>query len=344
MAKHSGMRRSARRQLAALGCIALAAAPLLALSVPTANAAGGTVTVADSAESWYTIAPADVCTSPVGCPPSTVPSSAYPADTLHVGVTAGTETARTYVVPDLSTLPFGSTATSGTMTLPVDADNQSGTVSPDTAHLAGCLAAAPAPDGTQGTATAPPKVDTTVCSAAKYNGSSGTFTLDLSPFFDAWASGHPQDGIALMPDPKATMSTDAWHVAFNGRKRASVPHIASSVAYAAAPPTDTSGFGTTTPATTAVVPPPVTSVPNSGPLPAVTTGTPSAQAPQVAAAPATQPAVQPVALSRGFQYPAVFLMPIVLLAAALFFVRLFTRDALPLDTRPLDTRPLNTGL
>jgi len=52
---------------------------------------------------------------------------------------------------------------------------------------------------------------------------------------------------------------------------------------------------------------------------------PSQQPPQLQA--------QPVALSQPFQYPLAFLLPLALLAAAVFFARLFTRDAVPLKAR-----------
>jgi Na+/H+ antiporter NhaC len=44
--------------------------------------------------------------------------------------------------------------------------------------------------------------------------------------------------------------------------------------------------------------------------------------------------VQPVAFARSFQYPMAFLLPIVLLAGAVFFGRLFTRDATPVRPAP----------
>src|SRR3954471_9644153 len=67
-----------------------------------ATAALHTITVADTAEAWYAAGPVDVCTSPLGCPPQQAPTSPYPSDTLHVGVAAGQETARAYLLPDLS--------------------------------------------------------------------------------------------------------------------------------------------------------------------------------------------------------------------------------------------------
>lgn len=335
MAKPARVSSLVKRAARVGGCLALACAPVLVGAAPTARAES-TATVADRTEAWYTIAPADACTSPVGCPPATVPTSPFPADTLHVGVAAGQETSRTYVVPDLTSLPFGSTATSGTMTLPLASDNQSGVVQPASAHLDACLATAPPADGTQGTPTTPPNVDTTVCSGANYDASASDFTIDLAPFLQAWAAGKPQDGIALMTSPGTTAQTDAWHVAFNGKNRAGTPHISSSLTYTAAPD---SGLGGFVPPAQPVTPaqPPAQAPPNLG-TPSTTSVAPQAAPPQVAPAPA-QPQTQPVAFVGGFQYPMVFLMPLALLAGAVFFVRLFTRNPLPLEARPLEARP-----
>ena len=331
MAKPPKVRRLARQAATAAGCLAMACAPMLVGAAPTARAES-TATIVDRTEAWYTIAPADACTSPIGCPPSTVPSSPYPADTLHVGVAGGQETSRTYVVPDLTSLPFGSTFSSGTMTLPLASDQQSGVVMPASAHLDACLAVTTPTDGTQGTATAPPKVDTSVCSGATYNATASDFTIDLTPFLTAWSAGKPQSGIALMTSPGTTTQSDAWQLAFNGKNRAGTPHISSTITYTASPD---GGFGSFTPPTPSqpTVAQPAPQVPTGLSVPSTTTAAPPASAPQVATAP-TQPQTQPVAFVGGFRYPMVFLMPIALLAGALFFVRLFTRNALPLEARP----------
>ena len=68
------------------------------------------MTVPDVAEAWYAAAPIDVCTTPLGCPPDQVPTSPYPADSLHVGVAGGQETARTYLLPDFSPLTGANSA------------------------------------------------------------------------------------------------------------------------------------------------------------------------------------------------------------------------------------------
>jgi hypothetical protein len=68
-------------------------------------------------------------------------------------------------------------------------------------------------------------------------------------------------------------------------------------------------------------------------LPAATAALAPAPAPVVAGSPSPAPATRAVALYRGFQYPAAFLIPLPLLAGAIFLARLFTRDPLPLAAK-----------
>src|SRR4051812_26323400 len=107
--------------------VALSSAPA---EVGQAAAQGGRATLSEAAEAWYSMPPADPCASPVGCLPADPPvATAYPADTLRVAATAGHETARSFVVPELSGLPRGAVAATGTLVIPVDMDAASGTVS-----------------------------------------------------------------------------------------------------------------------------------------------------------------------------------------------------------------------
>ncbi|HET7531096.1 MAG TPA: hypothetical protein VFJ98_09075 [Mycobacteriales bacterium] len=291
----------------------------------------GSATVPDSGEAWYAAAPVDLCTTPIGCPPAGVPQSPYPADTLHVGVAGGRETARTYVVPDLSRIPYAATVTGVTMTLPVATAPGDGSLTPESAHVVACLPAAPASDGAEGSTAAPPKVDCSLSAPLRYDAGAAVFTADLTALVAA--SGGPLPfGVALLPDPRATAVSDAWHVTFNGRDRAGSGHIASRVTFLVAPATgdspDTDGTTGST-VTDATVPPPT----QPGPVELPDAGAaPLDQAPPQVAPPAA-PVAQPVAFSHEFQYPMVFLLPLALLAGAVFFVRLFSRDATPLVHR-----------
>ena len=335
MASSSGVgHRVLRRGGLLVAGIALPLGSLLAYPVAAAEPSDGsatqTVTVADSAEAWYAAAPVDICTTPLGCPPSAAPTSPYPADTLHVGLASGQETARTYVVPGLLSLPYGATPISGTMTLPVATATGDGTLSPNTAKIKACLVTKSVPDGTQGSTSAPPSVDCATSATASYDAAKNVFTIDLLPFLQVWLTNPPANGIALIPDTSSAQPTDAWHVTFNGRKRASTPHISSTITVTAAPDTSTSGV---TAPSTGVVPPASPAVP----LPAPAAAPPAAAPPVVAGAPPAQAPVvqaQPVVFARPFQYPLAFLLPLVLLGGAVFLARLFTRDATPRYLNP----------
>lgn len=329
MAKHARVRRRRGWRRAGL-VLAGTAVPLFWLAT-AAEARVGSATVGDVAEAWYAKTAVDVCTTPLGCPPADVPTSPYPADTLHVGVAGGQETARTYLLPDLSSLPFDATATEGTMMLPVATGQQDGTVTPESAKVVACLATKPVTDGVQGSGQAPPDTDCKVSAPLKYDADKTVFTLDLMPFLDAWDNGSIPLGIALLPDPDKSSPSDAWHVTFNGRKRTGGAHISSEITYTV-PDTSTSDTTGTTNTPTTTTPPTTTAPPPTTPnvqLPPTTTAPPPATAPQVAPT-QPQPVAQPVAFNREFQYPMAFLAPLALLAGAVFFARLFTRDATPM--------------
>src|SRR3954469_8937458 len=152
-----------------LGWLAMAPAQA-ATRAPDSSTHSGKATVPDSAEAWYAASPVDGCSTPLGCPPPQVPTSPYPADTLHVGVAGGQETARTYLMPDLTRLPFGASVVSATVTLPVAAGSTDGTQSPDAAHVLACVASEPFADGAQGSTQAPPKTDCSTSAKAAYVG------------------------------------------------------------------------------------------------------------------------------------------------------------------------------
>jgi len=329
-----------RRAAMLLGGVAAPVCWLLAMpaaAAPTAmpaSAAAHTVTVADVAEAWYSASPIDSCTTPLGCPPDQAPTSPYPADTLHVGVAGGQETARTYLLPDLSLVPVGAHLGSTTMTVPVATGTADGTQSPDTAHVVACLVTEPFPDGGQGSSQAPPKTDCSVSDPATYDAKHSTLTVALSAIAGAWSQGAPELGVALVPDAKKSQPTDAWHVAVNGRKRQGAPHVSTVVTYYGsdlASPVDlgsatgTSGSGSAN----GSAPPPVSAP--AAQLPPPSTAQPPAQAPVVAAQqPATTTlAQQPAAYARGVPPPLAFIAPLLLLAGAVFFARVFTRDATP---------------
>jgi hypothetical protein len=314
-----------------------------------AFAAGNTdsVVVGDAAEAWYATTPVANCSSPVGCPPVAPPSAnPYPANTLYVAVEGGGEAARSYVQPDLSKLPAGEMAVTGTMTLPLSSAADSGSFNTSTATIIGCLVTQPFPDGTAGSTSSPPGADCTIDAPVKVG--STAFTLNLDPFLAAWNSGAPELGIALVPDvTNATPSTN-WQVAFNGRHLAGVPHISAKLAVEPAGstvnlPTGVSASGSPPPATGVAAPalpggtlPPPLSAGSLPTAPSISALAPTGQQPLLASpaqAHNPQTAERALILTGGFQYPEALLLPLALLAGVLLMVKLLTGDVTPIRQR-----------
>jgi hypothetical protein len=304
--------------------------------IAPAHASGETskVVVGMSAESWYASAPEGVCSSPVGCPAPLSGGMVYPPDTLHIGAAAGEETARTYVRPDLSQLPAGATTLGAELTLPVSSEQSDGTSSPQLASVKACLATQPVPDGTAGDLAGQPDVDCTVSTIGSYDAKANAVTVDLVDFVNAWQSGVARNGVALIPDTSQGAQTDVWHLAFNGQKRTGVPHVAMVLAYdvTAAPVVEVPAVPV---AEAPAAPPPLTGF--SEPLPqpeqAAPIAVPETVAAPVTAAPISARPTRRVAVTTGFRYPMVFLVPFAFAAGLLLFARMFIRDVTAADPR-----------
>lgn len=337
----------------------LCASGTVGLGVNPAAAApgGGSTRAGDAAEAWYDTSESTLCSSPVGCPPVTLPLTSYPANTLHVGVSEGTQTSTTYLLPDLSAYLGSALPTAGSMTLPLATVSGNGNDNPSAAAIEACLSSAAFPDGTQASTGPPPPTNCSVHAQLAYTGSG--FTLDLTPFLHAWSTGTPDYGVALLAEPTGIGATTSWQVAFNGRNLAGAAHIystfspaaptptavgASSASAAAVgvsgptnPPSTSSGVAVTpspaaTPTPAAVSPSAVAAGAVPGVSPADASpgpGGPMASAPERTASPVTA-TNRPLASSAGgFQYPEILLLPLVLAAAALSVLRLLTGDATP---------------
>src|SRR5687768_11459915 len=100
--------------------VALAAA-VVALTGPAAAAVS--VTLPTAVESWYQAGGAAA-----GAPTAPPPANPYGAGTLHVGVRAGVEDARTYVRLDTAALPSAADVLAARLVLPIDPGH--GTTSP----------------------------------------------------------------------------------------------------------------------------------------------------------------------------------------------------------------------
>jgi len=334
-------RRTALGLVAALGL----AAPILLLFpspagavVPDEGASSGTATVRVATDAWYAAAAA--CTSsPTGCLPAAAPASPYPAKTLHVGVVAGQEEARTYLSLDLAALPGGTALTGGTLRIPVGGPDD-GSRSPDTASLQACLVTAAFHDAAEGATDAPPAVDCRTTAPAKYVAAAGNdpemFTVDLTAFGSAWTAGSLNQGIALLPAAD-TAPPSSWHVAMSAHDRtgSTVAAPTATVQYASAAAGD--AFDTADVSAPAAADSAGSSSVSfaAPPLAPQADTTPALQAPavqpEVAAQASPVPPVQQVTPQAfvgggGFAYPGVFLLPLLLAGAGGWLARALTRD------------------
>lgn len=326
-----------------------------------ASADSSSATVGDAAEAWYNTSPLGSCSSPIGCPPVTAPSAfSYPSGTLHVAVATGQMTATTYIQPDLTSLPAGEQAVSGTMSLPLDTDSSSGSYNPSSATIVACLATKSFPDGTEGSANQPPGTNCNVTAPVQVG--TNSFTLKLDPFLAAWNGGQPEYGIALIPDPANTSASSTWHVTFDGRRLAGTTHVSSALILAPAAPGSTASgsagaadTGSATSSGGTVSAPSAASPAPSAPSPAADAGGLTSNASPASGAQASSPLIaggaaqtpaasgqaaspnstqnfapETAAASRGgFQYPEVMLLPIAFAAGLVFVVRMLTSDATP---------------
>jgi hypothetical protein len=336
LGRHNRDMKAASRVLSGLW---LTGVMVLAPAAAAAAAGSGTVVVKPSAEAWYRSTPA--CALPIGCVDATGAPSPYTANTLHVGVFAGQEEARTYLQLDLTALPAGTKPSGGTLLLPVAGGTGSGTRSADAATMQACAVKAPVEDA-DGSFATPPEADCEAASApATFAPAEGeepaSFTVSLAALTAAWEGGSTAGAIALLPAAD-TAPPATWHVAFSSREREGegVVPISARLSYVSA------AVETNVEPAPFVPPPPFEPAPafeapssfdsgSSFAAPPLTVDTPIAPQPEpqpapVAAAPQQQ--VVPVAsvLDTSFRYPGVFLLPLLFGALAAWLGRAMTRD------------------
>ena len=334
--------------------VSLTAVSVLGPALPALAVGSGTATVKPTAEAWYRVPLA--CTLLTGCADLTG-APMYSPGTLHVGVNAGTEEARTYLQLDLASLPSGTKPFGGTLLLPLATATSDGTRAPETAKMQACAVTGEVTD-VDGSFQAPPRAECEIASVpATFVPAEGenpaAFTVDLASLTAAWEGSATPGALALLP-ARETAPPDSWHAAFSRRDRTGqgVVPISAALSFVSAP-LDTSS------AAPPVVPPPpfepapapafdspgATSFDSGGTsfdsgggtsfaAPPLSVDTPLAQAPAaqsqqapVIAGPSQQQAV-PVAsfVPSGFRYPGVFLLPLLLVVGASWIARALTRD------------------
>lgn len=235
----------------------LAAGPAVAADAPTPVALG--------AQAWFQRDPS--CVTPLGCSPTAPPSSnPFGAGTLHVAVTGGQESARSYLT--LTGLPAGATVTGGTLTVPLDTMTPgNGSTAPETSKVQVCTTIATVP-AVEGSFDRPPQEDCSSHASAAYVATPAPhLQADLAPL--AGALSAPSVALVLLPDG-AVAASDFWHVVFSATSRATPPTPPASVTLTLAGAGADGAPGAVTPVKAATDPP-------------------SSAAPSPTARPATQP-------------------------------------------------------
>lgn len=320
------------RALTRLLTAALVAGSTALAFVPVAQAATDTV-LTPTTEGWYQPNPS--CASPLGCqPPPTQPpsTSPYPARSMHIGLSAGQETARSYLGLPLTGV-IG-TATAATLTVPLDTTQGGGSTSPELAKIQVCLTTA-ALTAVDGSFDAPPKTECTATAAVAYVATPEPhLQADLAPLLNALPTA---TGIVLLPDATKAAPTDSWRVVFSAHDRtdsAKTPPAAVTLTLQNLPanapitgpvftPADKSNSGFAAvdpPAGTGFAP-----LPSINP-PVTATAVPAVEPPTTIN---TTPLTQPQTVTFGYAYPGVWLLPLVFLILVPTIGQALTKDLTP---------------
>lgn len=292
----------------------MVAAPLLGTPVAQPQQAV-TAPVALGAEAWY--ASPQLCLLPSTCLPISIGKAPiYPAGTLHIAAAAGSESARTYLSLR-QPLAQGVVIKNALLRLPLDTSTTDGSVAPDLAKVKACTTTVRIKTVSASTAS-PPAVNCTDAPTSRVIGTPvRELDIDLRPIAGRLAT--PGTSLALLP----VLSLGAtWNVTLSSDQRAKGSEttpvlLLSTVAADTGVPT---ASPTPTPSSSepAVVPPVV--------IPSVPAPPQASEAP---AGPASEPVIAPEAMSlpsraKGFDYPVVFLVPLLVLAGLLAFGRQLT--------------------
>jgi hypothetical protein len=316
------------------GCAGVASAmPIGSAGIEGASRVAAGARVGDTAEAWYAVPSGSLCLPIIGCLPVPLPlPSGYPAGTLHVGLTAGKESARAYVVPAATGAVKRGVVAGGSLILPIDSSPLAGTAGLSSAKIDACLTIGTLPAHATASAALsgiPPKADCHVSARAVYDKSSDDFSVDLSRFAARWQRGAPYRGIALVPVASGVGLLDNWQVAFDGKGSKAAAVVHSLIADV---PSHGPGAGSLPTASASPATQPASATPPgiAFPAPGTQTEVPPVSPPQVA--PTAQASVYLIR-SKRFRYPAIFIAPLAILAGVIFFGRLFTGTTVPSRTR-----------
>jgi hypothetical protein len=242
---------------------------------------------------------------------------------LHIGGSAGAETARSYL--GLPLVAITGNITAAALTVPLDTNPADGALSPESAKVQVCVTSTPlAP--VRGSFDPPPTTDCSVSASATYVAvPQPHLEADLGPLVNRLQSA---TGLVLLPDATASTFTGSWRVVF-------LAHDATGAA-AATPASmtlklqDASAGGSPGPITRPTGPTfgvgPVQAPLGTGfAVTPSTIATPAPVAPSVGAAPRALRQVRAAA----YAYPGVWLFPLALLIVVPMLVKALTTDLVP---------------
>lgn len=285
-------------------------------------------------EAWYQPGPA--CVTPFGCSAVPLPpSNPYGEGTLHVAVSAGQETARTYLGLAPVSPPPDALLSRAVLTIPVDASTPgNGSANPSAATLQVCISGADVAD-VEGAFDDPPRADCEGAVRMTYaDAPTPTFTAEVTGMLAELVPALEAGSLNLVVLPAAPTPTSTWRVVFSAHDRAQPPSPPASLRLSfetddggsgpvvTVPPDDTPG------ADLFVLPSsPFTDESLFSPLP------PSA-APPTEGAPSTAPMTPSASAidfptTVPFQYPAVLLLPAGLFGLAVLIVGVMKADVSP---------------
>ena len=291
------------------------------------------MTLTPTVEAWYQPNPS--CATPTGCQdPTALPAnSPYPAGTLHIALTAGQETARSYLALPLSGVVR--TITSGSLTVPLDVSQNDGSSNASAAKVQVCVTSATF-TAVEGSFDNPPKIDcSTAVPAAYVEKPQPHLQADLTSLTSKLSSA---TGLVLLPDATKAGPGDSWRTVFSSHTRsdaAKTPPVTVTLSIAD-PPADspdqqpvvslpdnaTSSLGGITPAAgTGFAAPPSVDVP--------TVEAPAVTAPHVSAPVNAAPVLVGKTITVGYAYPIVWLLPLAFLLLVPLAARALTRDLMP---------------
>lgn len=311
--------------------------PCLVAIWPAAPAAAQpTTVVTPSVEAWYQPNPS--CAQPTGClgptAPTEPPLSPFPSGTLHVGSSAGEETARSYLALPLAAV-LGK-VTAATLEVPLDTAPDSGSQRPESATLQVCPFVGKL-EPVEGSVDSPPRTSCETSVRMSYVAlPEPHLYANLTPLLPGLLS---DSGIVLLPRPGSSGSASLWRVVFSAHTReSSIATPPAKVSLTLADDgTDSPGdVESTPPGPPSARAPRVTPATGTGfaPAPRTIPSPEPAPAPQVAADPATTAVrlrVRPPV--RGYAYPGVWLFPLALLVLVPLTATALARDLTPASPR-----------